>query len=696
MFLYVFSIFVSAFLIFQVQPMIARIVLPWFGGTPAVWSTVMLFFQVLLTGGYAYAYWLIGKVQRRNQGWIHLFFLALSLALLLGLGLFWPSPITPGQSWKPDGVDLPILRIFILLAVSVGLPYFMLATNSPLTQAWFSHSLPGKSPYWLYALSNIGSLLALLSYPFLIEPFLSLRQQGWGWSLGYVLFVVLTGYGAWRSIWANDEAEPTLEEAYPRFAGANPLLFIQILWVALSSTASVLLLAVTSQMTQEVAVIPFLWILPLAVYLLSFVFAFSGEGLYHRPFFSLLFAAVSVGIVYLILNPATHFLWQIAIYTVFLFVTCMIAHGELYRLRPQPAHLTRFYLMVSIGGALGGVLVNLVAPSIFNGYWELYLGWAVLWGLLAVMTFVLRTNELRPRWRFMHDAFIGALAISVVIFAGYTILSLSGGDLLRERNFYGILRVREDGRGFRAMVHGATSHGFQFLDAERRDLPTSYYWDGSGVGVAILNHPRYGLAPMRVGVLGLGIGVLAAYGQPGDTYRFYEINPLVVDLAQGRDGYFSFLSDSPANVDVILGDARISLEQELLAGQPQNYDVLVLDTFSSDSIPVHLITREAFALYLEHLASDGIIAAHISNRHLDLRPVIWQMGQEFGLHVASVFVPDDPQQPQSFPSLWMILTRDEEFLDIPAIAAKADRMDGFQTDIRLWTDDYSNLFQVLK
>ncbi len=695
MLFYILSIFASAFLIFQVQPMIARVILPWFGGTPAVWSTVMLFFQVLLTGGYAYSYWLAGKVQAQRQGKIHLVFLSISVLLLLGLGVLWPSPITPDSSWKPTGVNWPILRIFILLAATVGLPYFMLATNSPLMQAWFSRSFPQKSPYWLYALSNVGSLLALVSYPFLIEPLLSLRQQGWAWSLGYLLFVGLAGYGAWRSAWQKTEGLEYAGDLPHPAQGPTPAAFIQILWIALSMVASVLLLAVTSQMTQEVAVIPFLWVLPLAVYLLSFVFAFSGEGRYYRPAFALAFLGVSAGLAYLILYPATHFLWQIVIYTVFLFVACMIAHGELYRLRPAPAHLTRFYLMVSLGGALGGVFVNLIAPAIFDGYWELYLGWAALWLALAVLTFVRRTLELRPRWRFGHDALIGAVAVTVLVFSGYTILSMASGDLLRERNFYGILRVLE-GAGTRTMVHGATSHGVQFLDEARRDLPTSYYWQGSGVGLALRSHPRYGQQPMKVGVLGLGIGVLAAYGQPGDTYRFYEINPLVVDLAEGRNGYFSFLSDSQAAVEVVLGDARISLEQELLAGQRQNYDVLVLDTFSSDAIPVHLITREAFTLYLEQLAPDGVIAAHISNRHLDLQPVTWQMAQEFELSLATVFVSEEPAQPESFPSLWMILARDPAFLEAPAFVGKIDRMTGFKTNIRLWTDDYSNLFQVLR
>lgn len=691
MLIYLLSIFLSAFLLFQIQPMIARFILPWFGGTPAVWSTVLLFFQVLLTGGYAYAYGLIGRVRADRQGRLHLILLGGSLAGLVALGLVWPSPITPGAEWKPDSVDWPIARIFAVLAMSVGLPYFTLATNSPLMQAWFSRALPDRSPYWLYALSNIGSLLALVSYPFLIEPWLALREQGWLWSAGYALFVVLTGLGAWRSLRRSGEAEAIHFSADP---SSRPALSRQILWIALSASASALLLAVTSQMTQEVAAIPFLWVLPLAVYLLSFVLAFSGERWYHRPTFSLLLAVASVGLGWIILTPLANILWQLALYTLFLWVVCMVAHGELYRLRPAPAHLTRFYLMTSVGGALGGLLVNLIAPYIFSGYWELYIGWAVMALLLAGLTFV-RPTELRPRWRFGHDVAVGALAVVVTLFAGFTVFTLAGGDLARGRNFYGVVRVRLDPtHNTHAMIHGVTLHGSQFIDPERRAQPVGYHWPGSGVGLALQHHPRSGQG-MRVGVLGLGVGVLAAYGQPGDVYRFYEINPLVVELAEGRGGYFSFLTDSPADISVALGDARLVLEQELLAGQPQNFDVLALDAFSSDSIPIHLLTREAFEVYLAHLAPGGVIAAHISNRHVDLQPVLRQVAQTFELKAAVLYIPASETEPATSASLWVLLTREAAFLDQPAIAAQAQSWDGVPS-VRLWTDDYSNLVQMLK
>jgi len=698
MLLYVLSVFLSAFLVFQIQPMIARTVLRWFGGTPTVWSSVMLFFQVALTGGYAYAYWLIGRVHARKQGGLRLLVLVGSLALVVGLGLAWPSPVTPSVAWKPAGAEWPIARIVAILTVAVGLPYFALATNSPIMQAWSARAFPGRSPYWLYALSNVGSLLALVTYPVLIEPLFTLRQQGWAWSVGYLLFVALTGCASIRSRRQAAEAAPGTAASQAAPPVVVPSRLIQGLWMALSAVASVLLLAVTSHITQEVAVVPFLWILPLAIYLLTFVLAFSGEKRCHRPLFSSLLAVVSVACIYVTLHPGTSMLWQIACFAISLFVACMVAHGELYRLRPDPSYLTRFYVMVSVGGAIGGVFVNLVAPAVFSGYWELYIGWAFVWLLLAVLTFVRPTTELPRRWRSDHDVVVVGLAVAVVtvVLPGYAILVHSTDDVLRERNFYGVLRVGRD-REHRlyTLVHGVTVHGTQFRDPAMRDTPTTYYWRGSGIGLVLVNHPRYGQG-MRVGVLGLGIGTLAAYGRTGDVNRFYEINPLVLRLANGQGGYFSFLKDSAADVRVVLGDARISLERELAAGERQRFDVLALDTFSSDAIPAHLMTREAFAVYLEHLAPGGAIAANISNQSLDLTPVLWQVAREYGLKMASIRVPALAGQDASSPSEWIVLARDETLFATPAIREKADPLEGYTTKIRLWTDDYSNLFQVLK
>jgi hypothetical protein len=677
MLFFVSSIFLSAFLLFQIQPMIGKFILPWFGGTPAVWSTAMLFFQVLLTGGYAYAYWL---VKRPKQGWIHIALLGMTIALLTTLGLGWSSPITPSADMRPAAANFPVFDIFLLLTVSVGLPYFVLASNGPLMQAWFSRIFPEQSYARLYALSNFGSLLGLLAYPVLIEPSLSLLQQGWAWSGGFVLFALIVGILSYR---ARNEAGAL----HHLSTTERPSPSLRLLWIILSGTASLFLLSVTNQVSQEVAVIPFLWIVPLAIYLLSFIFAFSDSRWYDRRLYALLFSLASLVMLWVMLHAdSLNVLFQIAIYNLLLFLATMICHGELYRLRPHADHLTSFYLMVSLGGAAGGIFVNLIAPFIFTGYWEFYLVWLLTAILLVVMLLS----------RFSTQINLQARAISLSFLTGVLLLSFGLNNyengLFVERNFYGVIRVRElDGKA-NSMIHGMTVHGIQYLADRAR--PTTYYVDDSGVGLLLLNHPKHG-NNLRVGVLGLGVGTVATYAEDGDTYRFYEINPVVVRLAEGEGGYFTFLSDSKAAVTVVEGDARISLEQELAAGENQNFDVLVLDTFSSDSIPVHLVTKEAFDLYLSQLAPDGVIAAHISNRHLDLRPVFWQLAQEFGLVIVQVDRPASSGD-NGFPSEWILMSRNPAFLEIPAIKSHAISFEGYATSIKLWTDDYSNLFQILK
>ncbi|MBN2386191.1 MAG: fused MFS/spermidine synthase [Anaerolineales bacterium] len=695
---FILCIFLSAFLLFQIQPMIAKYILPWFGGTPAVWSTVMLFFQVLLTGGYAYANWLTGRGRRREV--VHLVLLGVALLAMFFLALVWKSPITPGQDWRPSSPDDPIWQIFKLLAVSVGLPYFLLSTNSPLMQAWFSRQRPGQSPYWLYALSNVGSLLALVSYPVLIEPALSLPWQGRLWSLGFVAFAGLAATGAIRTLRARvgqEREDGPQQEA--RDEGATPGGRDYGLWIALAATASVLLLAVTSRITQEVAVIPFLWVLPLTIYLLTFILAFAGERWYSRRFYLvLLFVATLLYGWSLVRSDTLFILSQIAINALVLFAACMVCHGELYRLRPHPDYLTGFYLMVSVGGAVGGLLITFVAPYVFQGYWEMPLGFLVCWLLFLGVTFV-RREARRSRLDFVVGNVLmlcglliaGALAVQYIL-ADFTDAPYS------ERNFYGVVRVREMGeRGSSpdqlALIHGITIHGIQFQDPDRRALATMYFSETSGAGVVLRNVPRPE-AGRRVGVLGLGIGTLATYGQPGDVYRFYEINPAVIRLAQGQGGYFTFLQESAAQVEVVAGDARLSLEAELASAGSQYYDILILDVFSSDSIPVHLLDAEAFALYLQHLKPDGLLLLHITNRHLDLVPVAWTLA---GYYDLSFVLIDDPAEGVAISrSVWVLLARDPARLTVPAIQERAAPMDIYTTDLRLWTDDYSNLFQILK
>lgn len=711
--LFVVSIFLSAFLLFQIQPMIGKFILPWFGGAPAVWSTAMLFFQTLLTGGYAYAYWLIRRVKPNRQAQIHAALILFSMAVLAALSSAWTSPITPDSSWKPNDVSFPILDIFKLLLASVGLPYFILAANGPLMQAWFSRAFPQRSYARLYALSNFGSLLGLLAYPVLIEPWLSLRSQGWMWATGFSLFGLFAIWIAIRSGRASLLSPLEVDSPSPSGRPSSALL---ALWIALSATASLLLLAVTNQISQEVAVIPFLWILPLTIYLLSFILTFSGERGYRRKFYVLLFIISVTSTLFVMLNvTALHVYWQILAYCLLLFAACMICHGELYRLRPDADHLTTFYLMVSVGGAFGGLFVSLIAPLIFNGYWEFFVGLAMT---IAIVLTIVRESRvaLRERSPASEESLAwesGYLSLALratqkarfvfTVFALVTVMlsllsNFYSGALFSKRNFYGVIRVREvqvegSSASALAMSHGVTVHGLQFIAPELRDLPTTYYVRESGAGLAILNHPSYGKG-MRVGMLGVGAGTLAIYGQLGDSYRLYEINPVVIQLAEGQGGYFSFVRDSAADVTMIPGDARISLERELAEGHPQEFDVLVLDTFSSDSIPVHLVTKEALELYLAHLAPNGIIAAHITNLHLDLQPVFWRLAQEFGLSAVRANYPGDANG--GYQSHWILLARDPALLQTSAVQNRAVDLAGYSTTLRLWTDDYSNLLQILK
>lgn len=718
---YALSVLLSAFLLFLVQPMVGKFILPWFGGAPTVWSTVLLFFQVALTGGYAYAYWLLGRARNRLQGLMHLILLGLSLGLLLLTALVWPSPLTPDASWRPQGSAQPILGILRVLAVSVGIPYFLLSSNSTLVQGWFSREYRDRTPYRLYVLSNAGSLLALVSYPFLFEPNLTIRAQAWLWSVGYVAFALSTAYLAWRTYRQVSDTAVPKDKSTPHAEEARPGIATHILWIGLAACASTLLIAVTSQITQEVAVIPFLWILPLALYLLSFILAFSGGRWYARRFYLIAFFMLSfVSLWMLVKWPPFSMVTQIILYALLLFAGCMACHGELYKLRPHPRFLPSFYLMIAVGGAVGGIYVNLIAPYLFSsGFWELQ------WGLVACGVFFAlvlhyervpsrakqsaraqrrratkaRQTEVPQRWSFKPTVVV--LVVLTILLGTLTVLimrAISSDALLAMRSFYGVSRVweinseRPQWRAYQ-LTHGKTVHGFQFAADELRDAPTTFYAETSGVGLAFLNHPARPAA-LRVGALGLGIGVIASYGQAGDTFRFYEINPDVIRIAQGEGGYFSFLSDSPAHIDITPGDARVSLERELANDGPQNFDLLVLDAFSGDAVPLHLLTKEAFQIYLKHLKPDGIMAIHVSNRYFNLHWAVYRLADEFRLGTA--LIGDEGDGLRSYDSVWMLLTYNHDFLRLPAIASRTAQRPTVSSRLRLWTDDFSNLLQVLK
>jgi SAM-dependent methyltransferase len=669
--LYAATIFLSAFLLFQVQPLIARIILPWFGGTAAVWTVCMLFFQIVLLAGYVYSHAYI-RMQMRAQRLVHVALLAVALAML---------PLAASSAWKPAGGEDPTWLIFGLLSSSVGLPYFMLSTTGPLAQAWYARSYQGAAPYRLFALSNLGSMLALVSYPLLIEPWLHLGQQTASWSAGFVLFALLCGALAWRSRDIKAPLSP-LENAGKPGAG------LHLLWAGLAACASVLLLAFTSHMTLNIAAIPFLWVVPLALYLLSFVLCFDASGWYRRWLFLPLLAA-GLAAVCVTLSQSNPSIWiLIPLYSATLFAACMVCHGELARSKPDPRYLTGFYLMLAVGGALGGVLVGLVAPNVFDELYELPIGMLALCPLVFAALYLDRSSILHGRGGKIAQLVLVGLtaALAYALLQDYR---ANSADLrLSSRNFYGVLNVRDSGEGpeaMRTLAHGTIIHGKQFLEGERRDWPTTYYGKESGVALAIRGKGERG--PLRVGVVGLGAGTLAAYGRPGDVYRFYDINAKVVEIARSE---FSFLEDSRARVEIALGDARLSLERE----PAQNFDVLALDAFSSDAIPVHLLTTEAFAVYLRQLRPDGILAVHISNRYLDLVPVVQQAARHHALELRQV-ENDDDDDAGVYRSDWMLLSASPSAFD-GALLKDAGRVVDAVPGVRLWTDDYSDLSRILK
>src|SRR5262245_954000 len=670
MILYAFTIFTSAFLLFLVQPIIAKQILPWFGGSAAVWTTCLVFFQVLLLAGYAYADWTTRKLAARKQAVLHIVLLVASLASL---------PIIPGAAWKPAGDEDPAWRILGLLTVTIGLPYFLLSTTGPLVQAWFARSFPAGTVYRLFALSNFASLLALLSYPFFFEFWVTTRVQSWGWSAAYVAFAALCAASALYSLRRQPGAD--LHEATTQHYAPPPGPRDYLWWLLLAAMGAGMLLAVTNHITHDVASVPFLWILPLTLYLLSFILCFEGRGWYQRR--------ILIGPLLVVVCAMAWAMHEergimdlkeaVPLGLLGLFLMCMFFHGELAASKPAPRYLTRFYLMVSLGGALGGIAVGLAAVKVFNTYYEFGVGLIVTLLIAAYAT------------RSLHQA-VPMLVLAAVGFSGFHVYAyiqyLSRDTLVMTRNFYGTLRVKniggaEDKDAARRLMHGVIMHGEQYRSPERRGEPTTYYGATSGIGRALTAIDGAGT---RVGVVGLGTGTLAVYGRKGDVYRFYEINPQVVEVAN-RD--FTYLSDSGATIEHVLGDARLSMERE----PPQSYDVLVIDAFSSDSIPVHLITREAMEVYLRHMKPGGVVAFHVTNRFLHLAPVVKRIADAGGLHAA--LIADDAEHSDLARTDWVLVTRDPGLLAREEIAKATSQIDEIR-GLGVWTDDFNNLFQILK
>lgn len=759
---YAAAIFVSAFLLFQIQPLISKRILPWFGGTPAVWTTCLLFFQTVLFAGYAYAHWSNNRLGPRQQAFVHAALIVLALVLMHAL---------PSESWEPTGAERPIPRILLILAMSIGLPYFVLSATGPLLQAWFARTFPGRIPYRLYALSNIGSLLALASYPFFFEPKFNLSGQAQLWTAGFVIYAALCVYIAWRISTAGQaapdkshrrQAKPDLQEP--------PRAYTYAFWLTLAAFASVVLIATTNHISTDIPVMPLLWIAPLALYLITFIIAFDRPTWYRRVPVALLaigsiYAAAvthrfiagrslsyeigTIGLVFAYLAdpnaplPTFHVTtpyFVIANFTA-LFAICLLCHGEIVRTRPAPRYLTSFYLMISAGGALGAIFATIIAPLLFKTYFEwdaaLFLACLASLGIViwACVTRLMRAHGQRGKQlRFSRKRYTLIGATTLVLLSLTLVIMIDVSEFLGSRftnirwsarDFFGTFGISESDADDEQwnrynLFHGTTDHGSQYTNKNRKREPTTYYGPKTGVGIAVdYFHKHLPPGQLRLGVVGLGAATLAAYPDAGDLITFYEIDPTIIELAESGE-WFTYVRDCRArgaHCDFRLGDARLTLQRELgeksasplgdgrgegSSKQAATYHLLVLDAFSGDSVPVHLLTIEAFKLYLKRLTTAtndkgkptevGAIAVHISNRYLNLEPVVRAAAYHFDMFSLAFYTPEDPDRGVRAAE-WIILTRN---------AAMAAKLRSVTTPVRihckpvLWTDDRSSLFEILK
>ena len=688
--LFVATVFLSAFLLFLVQPMIAKQILPWFGGAAGVWTTCLVFFQSALLAGYAYPDLIARKLPPKKQAWLHTVLLLGSCAVL---------PVIAGEFWKPAGDANPILGILALLAGVIGLPYVMLSTTSPMVQTWFARAHPGVNPYRLFALSNVASVLALLSYPFLIEPAIGVKLQAWIWSGLYGVFVVLAIACAFRSAGTASADAATAPAAVPAAGSGSdtahaaaagvtepaPTRATQLLWCALSATGSILLLGISNHVTQNISSIPLLWVVPLALYLLTFILCFDGQGWYKRTAFmiaaGLWLAAMGATLITPDLKFALKF--QIGLFFSGLFVVCMFCHGELTLIKPAPRHLTRFYLMIALGGALGATLVGIVAPLTLPAYYEFEIGLT-----LAALLLLVRAAAFEGPAAWARRTALACAAVLVAGGIGVTVtqmISYNQEAVFAGRNFYTVLLVKEyglpgDDQHSRVLVHGVINHGEQFLSPGYRRAATRYYGSGSGIGRALT--AKYDVPVLKVGILGLGAGAVTVYARKQDHWRMYEINPMVPEIARRE---FTYLADSPAKIDIVLGDGRLAIERE----PAQAYDLLAMDAFSSDSVPAHLITSEAISAYERHLKPDAILAIHVSNRFLDLAPVIRELAIKHGFHGVIVY------ETGATTSDWILLSKSKAVLEHPKIKEVAQELPS-KPGLKAWTDDFHNIVQVLR
>jgi len=669
--LFAATIFLSSFLLFLIQPLIAKQILPWFGGAAAMWTTCLLFFQALLLGGYVYAHAAVRYLGPRTHALVHAMLLAASLAAL---------PVIVDLSWKPSGGEQPAWRILAMLAATIGLPYFMLSSTGPLVQVWYARALK-RVPYRLFSLSNVGSLAALFAYPFVVEPWLATRTQALGWSTGFALFVLLCIGAAVAASGAR--AQPLHHSVSDAAAPARaPRARNYAVWMSLAALASYMLLAVSNHLTQNIAAIPFLWIAPLALYLLSFILCFDSDGWYRRgPYLALLAAGLfALGWWFL---ESLELKYAIPAHLLGLFLVCMFCHGEIAGEKPDARYLTGFFLAVSLGGVLGALLVAVAAPLLLPGFFELGFGLAACAGFCFVRS---------DRRLFWGRPVFAAVLVSVAGCVVQQVKNYWTDASVAVRDFYGAYRVvsyrNEEGTAHK-LHHGRILHGAQLVEPpEKRGIPLTYYGAGSGLGV-VLQALRQDSA-RRIGMVGLGAGTAAAWGRRGDVMRFYEIDPVVADLAKTE---FHYLAQSSARVEIVIGDARLSLERE----SPRQFDLLAIDAFSGDAIPVHLLSAEALDLYLRHLKPDGALLLHVTNRYLSLAPVISRLAEAKQLRAALIsHEPTGKEEELGLSSSdWVLVSRNDRIFAHPAVAAVAAPI-AVTATTPLWTDDFNNLLRVLR
>jgi hypothetical protein len=669
------SILLSSFLLFQLELIVAKHILPWFGGSPAVWTTCLLFFQGALLAGYAFADWSSSHLSLRLQGKLQFSVITVALLLFVLAVLIWQSPLTPGGFLRQIRVGNPVGHILLVLTLSVGTPFFLLSTTTPLLQNWFRIGTEDKSPYRLYALSNIGSLFGLLSYPFLLEWLLNLRNQARLWNLIFAVFLAV-----YALICRRIMLQPATEMSSTLKISDRPSWRMRAVWASLASCGSIMLLATTNLLCEDVAVTPFLWVLPLCLYLLSFILCFDHPRWYRRWIFYPLYGAAIWAVVWIFHRGiAVDLVLRSDVFLFVLFVACMVCHGELARSKPLPSQLTSFYLMVSFGGVLGGMLVTLVAPRVFTRYWEYHIG-LIACGALALCALVVRRSRLLRRglrWKVSLAATLLLIASAGV----YSAARQQAAGRFFVRNFFGVKQVY-DHEGVRYLQNGGVVHGAQNLDPARRDEPLAYYSHHSPVGKLLMNYPHPQGCGRRIGILGLGTGVLSVYGRPGDTMRFWEIDPQVIQLAGGPMAKFYYLQDAKANVELIQADGRLAIDGD----KQSRYDILVIDGFSGDAIPTQLITREAFELYVSRLSgSDSVLIFHISNRLVDLTPVMLAFSRTE--HIPMRFF-------MSSTSEYAAFSRNAAMLDLIGPDQKDYPWD--RVESVLWTDSYSSLIPVLR